>query len=199
MRNTAIAKTNARGFGSASQPSVLQPNTNEDSAIVDEPRRPLLYLESLLALPKTVAESAQTQSPLTMFQDLKIQGQNVSPVVIPKPLPPGETHFLSLQSWEGHVLYVSENSFTAHVVDKTTVGPDQEVEFAFDEVTPGDHSLIQEGAIFYWDIGYSHERGGQRIRSSLIQFRRLPAWTAKELNVAKERALKLRDEIGWSQ
>ncbi len=107
------------------------------------------------------------------------------------PLPPMRLYperFQALQRFEGTVLCVSEDSFTARLVDKTNRRPQEEAEFPLVEVMPGDQDLVRPGAVFYWVIGYERKTYGQQSRSSIIRFRRLPTWTQSEIDNAKDAA-----------
>jgi hypothetical protein len=110
---------------------------------------------------------------------------------------PRQSAFISLQKWEGVVLEVLSDSFLARLVDLTRTGPDEEAEFPLDEVSEEDRPLIRPGAIFYWNIGYHNSYSGQRTRTSIIRFRRLPAWTREEIEAAKREAERLGESIGW--
>ncbi|HDG98847.1 MAG TPA: hypothetical protein ENG73_11885 [Desulfobacterales bacterium] len=122
--------------------------------------------------------------------------KQLAPVLHLRKVPTIQSRFLSLQKWEGIVFKVLEDSFIARLTDLTEKGPDEEAEFAIDEVHEEDRSLIKEGAIFYWSIGYL-ETGGQRRRVSDIRFRRLPRWESKEIESARKEANRLRDILEW--
>src|SRR5262245_45256350 len=65
------------------------------------------------------------------------------------PLPPPQ--FRALQKWEGVVLEVGDNSFTARLVDQSNPNTnDEEVELSLEEISPDDLVLLAPGAIFYW-------------------------------------------------
>lgn len=151
----------------------------------DELISPSDQLESYVTYPVNLPE---THAPKKDFPSL---------VTFLKPIVQSEERFINLQSWEGIVIEVREGAFVARLIDKSNGGYDQEVEFSFEEVSPYDHSLIKLGAIFYWDIGYSENNSKQRIRASIIKFRRLPVWTANELKAARERAKSLAQELSW--
>jgi hypothetical protein len=102
-----------------------------------------------------------------------------------------------LQKWEGIVLEIRDDAFVAKLLDRTGSHADEIAEIELDEVSPDDLSLLERGAVFYWSIGYSTERNGQRQRTSAIRFRRLPAWSAEELETARLRAEALARDIGW--
>ena len=108
--------------------------------------------------------------------------------------------FNVLQYYEGVVLKVGRDSFWARLYNKTLQeADDEEGEFPFDEVSKDDRWLIKPGSIFYWHIGYLDSASGQRRRQSVIRFRRLPALTAGELRLAREKAKKLMDVFRESE
>jgi hypothetical protein len=112
-------------------------------------------------------------------------------VVVPKPAPVAQSQFNPQQKWEGYVLAVQDDSFLARLVDLTSGEIDEEAEFLLDDVPTSDRDLVDVGAVFYWGIGYLDKVDGQRLRSSSIRFRRLPAWTTEELEAARRKAEEL--------
>ncbi len=104
--------------------------------------------------------------------------------------------FVSLQKWEGVVTDIDEDSFTARLTDLMQSGSDEVIEFSFDDVPSDDRSLIQEGAIFYWNIGFETMRGQDR-KVSLIKFRRLPKWSKKKMQAMREKGEDLMSQIQW--
>lgn len=105
--------------------------------------------------------------------------------------------FNSLLKREGTVISIMENYFTAKLVDLTHDAVDELADFPFDEISDDDRNLVKEGAVFYWNIGYKLQPTGQKERSSIIRFRRLPAWTRKEIETAEKNADKLTSIFGW--
>ncbi len=98
--------------------------------------------------------------------------------------------FTPLQEWEGYVVEVNEMTFTARLVD-LTAGQEQEEEEAdipIAELSDADRLMLQPGAIFCWTIGCRRTRAGTRERVSRIAFRRLPAWTERELQENRRQA-----------
>jgi hypothetical protein len=117
-------------------------------------------------------------------------------VKVPHPVPP-PSRFELLQQWEGEVRQVDPDEFTAVVRDITNPrSPEEEVTLSKDEVSGADLELVQPGAIFYWIIGYRVSRDGQKTRTSDLRFRRLPAWTSKEIKRARERAHEIERMLG---
>jgi hypothetical protein len=98
--------------------------------------------------------------------------------------------FSVLQEWEGYVVSISKDTFTARLVDVTrgAVGEEEEAEFPLDDLQDIDRPRIREGAVFRWIIGYHRAPGGTKDRSSRIVFRDLPQWTTKELERNKREA-----------
>jgi hypothetical protein len=103
-----------------------------------------------------------------------------------------------LQEWEGTVDSIGDRTFVARLVDRTSPGPDEEAEFDIDEVSRGDRDLLAPGAIFYWSIGYRDSASGSRSRTSLLTFRRLPAWTDEEKRQAEKTADEIIEVLDWN-
>lgn len=112
-----------------------------------------------------------------------------TPVVWPLSQPRPREHFKALESWEGCVLAVEEEAFRARVTSSTS-GQEEEAEFPLEELDEEDVALVQPGAVFYGSIGYLDRPTG-RIKASVIRFRRLPAWTRRELEEARAVAAEL--------
>ena len=98
--------------------------------------------------------------------------------------------FSVLQEWEGYVLSISQDTFTARLVDVTRDRKieDEEADFAIDDLDDVDRSRICPGSIFRWIIGYRRSPGGTKDRASRIVLRNLPSWTSKELEKNKQTA-----------
>jgi hypothetical protein len=105
-------------------------------------------------------------------------------------LPPTpERRFKVLQQWEGVVTETTDDSFWTDITDLTHPSNAPEVaEIPLSEISKADQSLVKEGGIFYWVIGYESTKGGQLRRVSEIRFRRFPAWTQRDLDIIKSRA-----------
>ena len=86
----------------------------------------------------------------------------------------------------------------ARLIDLSEKESEGEAEFALDEIHSDDLPLVKPGAIFYWTIGYL-DKGGQRIRASIIRFRRLPRWRTEELDAAKKDAEYTQKLFKWDQ
>lgn len=113
------------------------------------------------------------------------------------PLPQPRTNFLTLQAWEGVVTDVNDTSFAVKLVDLTSDAPDEEADIDFEDVSKDERSLVRVGAVFLLHVGYETSEGGQRRRTSILRFRRLPVWTDSELSSAKSVAQDQLDTIRW--
>ena len=103
-----------------------------------------------------------------------------------------------LQEWEGYVVSVGTDSFTARLLDLTagSTHEEEEAEIPSEEVSEQDHCRIQTGAIFRWVIGYERSTSGVRKRVSVIVFRDLPAITERDLQDGRAWADETRQLLG---
>jgi len=96
---------------------------------------------------------------------------------------------LTRQLWDGTVTEVRGKEFVARLSDRTIVSnPDEEATFDLDEISAEDRELVVPGSAFYWIIGTAITESGKRMNISMVQFRRLPAWTNRALSRAAQRA-----------
>ena len=99
--------------------------------------------------------------------------------------------------WECAVENVGDSTFTAILRSLRTPGESETVaEIPRDEVSDDDLELLSPGAIFYWTVGYQVSPAGTRKRFSQIKFRRLPAWTRKDLDRVRASAKTLYELFG---
>ena len=108
-------------------------------------------------------------------------------------LRPREITFYPLQEWEGYVVAVGEDVFTARILDLTAGSQyeEEEADFPIEDLSESDLNLLRPGAVFRWAIGYQRSRGGTKRRVSQIVFRQLPQWTAYELEENRRKAKEL--------
>jgi hypothetical protein len=106
--------------------------------------------------------------------------------------------FLPLQEWEGSVTRLLDDTFIGKMVDlsEREKGFQEEAEFPLSDLPPDEHALLKEGAIFRWSIGYSIV-DGTRYRASRIVFRRMPAWTKRDLETGARNASELSESVTW--
>lgn len=92
-----------------------------------------------------------------------------------EPHPRGAARFVLHEMWEGVVEEVCATYFVAQLTSKTLQDTHEVAEIYTSEVSRSDEHLLRSGAVFYWSVGYHEHESGQRVRSSMIRFRRLPA------------------------
>jgi hypothetical protein len=124
-------------------------------------------------------------------------GKFEPPIIEYSPVEIHVNRMISLQKWHGYVLSVLDNSIWVRLIDLTNNGPDEETEISLEEITEEDWDLIKPGAIFYWSIGYLDLYSGQRLRTSVIRFQRMPAWRDEEIRAAHKEAEELQNSINW--
>ncbi|MGQ0602266.1 MAG: hypothetical protein ACT4QE_11320 [Anaerolineales bacterium] len=107
--------------------------------------------------------------------------------------PPEKENFVVLQKWIGYVVDVDREIFRARLSRITGEADDQDAEIYLTEVSPGDRSLLEPGAVFYWAIGYWDSASGTRSRVSRLRFRRRPLVDDYEIKIASSKATQLRD------
>ena len=147
-----------------------------------------------------VATDASETAPNSSQLAALSRGQSPLPVGLPVPLPQ-RTHtqpqFHALQKWQGSVSKVTDSTFDARLLDLKDPSVEEVAEFDLEEVSVGDRPLVVPGAVFYWSVGYRTEPSGSRSRTSVLVFRRLPAWSEKDLRRADDRVRELRNSFGW--
>jgi hypothetical protein len=106
--------------------------------------------------------------------------------------------FFPLQEWEGFVGEVGTDSFTGFLIDLTAkkTRPEEKMEFPISDLSDDDRSLLREGAIFRWSIGYQKQHGTKR-RVSQVVFRRLPAWTRCDFEASKLKVKEILENVVW--
>jgi hypothetical protein len=137
---------------------------------------------SLLASEELTSEILSQPERKTFFRPITL------PVSGKKP------RYLQEAEWLGMVTVLCENGFTARLKDYRG-GPDMETTFEFDEIPQEDLDLVQVGAEFYWSLGYRTEPNGQRLRYSLVHFRRLPKWSSQKIAAARQKAREMLQEF----
>ncbi len=141
-----------------------------------------------------IPEGSEDKFNLVDTESLNIPSIDIPKHAIATPLKNLEGHFRLLQMWEGRVIFVDneKHEFSAIITDKTyPENAEEQVVLSIEEISQDDRSLLREGAVFYWSIGYADYPGRPRTRESRIRFRRLPHWSSKELNRAKKIGARL--------
>jgi hypothetical protein len=107
--------------------------------------------------------------------------------------------FLVHQSWQGVVTDDLGAEIAVRLFDDRAPGaPELTTTLPKSEIDAEDLILAVPGGVFYWRIGYFQTASGRR-RTSLIRFRRLPAWSARVLQSAREEASRLYAKFGLQE
>lgn len=118
--------------------------------------------------------------------------RRVMPITLPRAFKHRTTRQMISHHWECTVEEVHETEFTAVLRSLRDIrDSEKSAEIPREEVSMDDLELLTPGAVFYWTIGYETSPAGTRRRFSLIKFRRLPAWTEKDL----KRVTRTGDEL----
>lgn len=97
-----------------------------------------------------------------------------------------------LQKWECVVKSFDDKVILASAHDLVeTNSATEEIEIDLESIPEADRELISKGAVFYWHIGYFKNSKGTVVRGSSFRFRRLPAWTKREIEDADVQAEEL--------
>lgn len=105
--------------------------------------------------------------------------------------------FSVLQEWEGYVVSISKDTFTARLVDVTRNRSleEEEADLPLDDLEDADRRRISPGDIFCWVIGYNHSPGGTKDRASRIKLRDMPRWTKKEIENNRREAAEWASQL----
>lgn len=103
-----------------------------------------------------------------------------------------------LQSWEGRVVSINDETFEAALVDITACENEEneQIELPIDDLRQDDLARLQLGTIFTWLIGYRYF-GATKERFSRIVFRSLPPWTEADFARAEEEVERRQGAIRW--
>lgn len=167
------------------------------------PEKPIFRFDSTPAFTNAPFQSSLTTevSPVS----LQTSTAGVKPI---EPIPTGSAALPPLQPavtgrtailktrqlWEGTVTELHDGGFVAILNDKTNPSnPDEQASFDFEnsEISPEDVKLVQLGSSFYWILGNERTVGGEVRNVSVVQFRRVPAWTKQKLAEAEAKAKQL--------
>jgi hypothetical protein len=80
-----------------------------------------------------------------------------------------------LQQWECVVVEVRDDIVSCEMLDLTDdTSPPEFADVYLSEFSPFDRPLLEEGAVFYWSVGYEVRSSGTIIKTSELRVRRLP-------------------------
>ena len=155
-------------------------------------------VESALMLRRAYLVEKTTDVPNTNDSASVVQpnapSSRVPAFPIPRRPPRSAATFYPMQEWEGYVIAIDEDSFTARLVD-ITAGETRATETAtipLTEISKTDADRMEIGTYFRWVIGYRRDATGTKRRVSVIVFRDLPVMTKARLRRATAWAEKIR-------
>lgn len=96
--------------------------------------------------------------------------------------------FVRRAAWLGQVEAIAGERFRATLWDRAHPERPEQAEFFIEQLSEGDQERVQEGAFFYWNIGYTENLAGARTNSSRLRLSRLRAEPPRELAPDIERA-----------
>lgn len=113
------------------------------------------------------------------FKNSKFDAHNISDIKLQNyhskfNILTAKDYSVSSQKWIGIIQEISQDIFTAKLIDKSSEGTFEIGEFDIEEVSPDDKKLFVEGAIFYWSVGYETVNN-QRKGQSILRFKRTAA------------------------
>jgi len=98
------------------------------------------------------------------------------------------------QKWEGIVTDVCDGSFWAELHDlNNRHNPVEIAEILMSKIPEEEHQYIEEGAVFYWNIGY-WKKDGKCF--SEFKFLRPTVWTKRMLEKLEKKAKELAKQFG---
>lgn len=176
MTDTDEEKTS---FSSSDQASGVEPSSEAGTS-------PLLFRYADKELEETAFADQNYEDSVSLDFDPSQLVRDIN-IDIKQP----SEYFVALQKWEGYVTEVFEETFRAQLTPIKGQGGGQETEILLQEIDEKDRQLVEPGAVFYWSIGYDDRPSG-RQRASRIRFRRLPAWSAREIEHANQDATRIK-------
>lgn len=101
-----------------------------------------------------------------------------------------------IQIWEGRILEVDEENSMMKVLLSAKIGvmADHTADIELQWVAEQDRDLVIPGAVFYLSL-FKQLRRGSVQNSQELRFRRLPAWTSKQLADIKKSAALIRSKL----
>lgn len=105
--------------------------------------------------------------------------------------------FKKSQNWLCFVVEINEDTFLAKMIDLDDESDVyEEATFSLLEVSPGDLSLLKNGAAFYYSVGYSFDNG-QISKRSYLRFKRSAPIEDVEFDKIVDNSRKELNEVIW--
>lgn len=102
-----------------------------------------------------------------------------------------------INKWQGVIIDVDQNNFTAKLFDLKEMGTYEIAEFSIlDDVSIEDRDLIKEGAVFYWFVGYVSDRGTM-YKQSEVRFKRVASISVEEIDQISDSVREKYKDVFW--
>lgn len=183
--------------------SLLDEQSNEQSSYYDNPNVSVNQISQGESFKKNIKDAPHLLIPVDVYdQGDSCPNVNQSLVINKNELASKDTiynkhikapySFTVLQEWEGYVVAIDQETFTARLVDITNKAfkDEEEVDLPLDDLEDSDRKKISPGAVFRWVIGYNRSSGGTKDRASRIILRDMPKWTKKEIEENQLKAVE---------
>ncbi|MEM6738057.1 MAG: hypothetical protein AAF620_18510 [Bacteroidota bacterium] len=174
--------------------------------LVDEsqpdPELSRLIAQSFLGVKRdTKTQLFIDESETTYFVDPS-DSEPIEGIVVKKPKGSNELKvrndtLIPIEKWEGVVTDFSTESIAANLISVFSGNSTEEVAtIPLDWISDEDREYVKKGAVFYWSVGFETFKG-QRKRTSMIRFRRLPNFSKTHIQ-AKQKEFKSKfDGLNW--
>ncbi|WP_146217302.1 hypothetical protein [Dyella sp. AtDHG13] len=99
-----------------------------------------------------------------------------------------------IQIWEGTVEEVLPDQKALRAVLRAKLGdvPDHYADIGLEWVSEQDRDLVSPGAVFYLSLYKATKPNGAKVNSEELRFRRLPAWTRRDIARINHEVARLR-------
>jgi hypothetical protein len=107
--------------------------------------------------------------------------------------------FETLQKWEGNIVSIGENEFTAEIFDlKNDNVPEEILTLPISHINKDDIDLLKLGAGFYLSVGHKYIPNGMKKGAFVLRFKRLPNFTLKQKKAIQEETARLKSLSFWT-
>jgi len=106
----------------------------------------------------------------------------------------GSGRIVGLLKWEGRIVDLDNDFFTAELVSIEGSGAQVTAEFDTDLLDRSDSEELRVGTLFYLTVRTVSDRG-LRARTSTMVLRRLGAWTTEDMDAIETHAEGLREAL----
>lgn len=140
---------------------------------------------------------AQGEAKLSSVNADAIGAANLTRIAMSPQRGAAETPLIEvIAEWDGYVEEIHADYFVARMrglQGNGVEGKDEEAEIPISDVDVGDRDLLAFGGFFRLTIFYESRKVGPKRRYTTVQFRRLPAYSERDIQAAHRLASELSD------